>query len=259
MDLQFFLSKLKGKDVFKAILYILCIISVVWLLYEKIQIFVQKPTMATLEMIESKDIPISFTLCKTFYNKEFDGNFNGHTLSNIENISVVYNNTKSDILDESNLAYEFLSYLDAPMMCKEFDLANIEKNWIKIVRDSNNWDNNLHLYIHQHGMFYMQEFKLKYPSNLFKLSPSDKTNEFAKVLAESYDIQDDPHFPCSIEIHQDCVNREIIRIFDSSIGCTYPIQRFEFFYIKSNKLSFKSASGHCNTISKFPFLGNYSE
>ena len=108
------------------------------------------------------------------------------------------------------------------MLCKEFDLANIDKDWIKLVRKSNNDDNNLHLYIHQPGMFFMQEFKLKYPSSLFKKSVSEKN----KVLFESYDILNDPQFPCSSEIHQECVNREIIKIFNSTFGCTFPIQRY---------------------------------
>ena len=220
------MSKLKRKDVFNAILYLFCIGSVVWLLHEKIQIFVQRPTTAALEIIDSKYIPISFTLCKVFYNRKFDGKFIGHTLTNIENISVVYNNTKLELLDKSDLAFEFVSYLDYPMMCKEFDLANIEMDWIKIVRDSNNWDNNVHLYLHPPGMFYMNEFKLKYSSRLFRISNTDDTNKNAKVLVESYNILDDPNFPCSTEIHQECVNGEIIRIFNSSYGCTYPIQRY---------------------------------
>ena len=225
MDLHFFISKLERKGVFNALLYILCIGFVVWLLYEKIQIFLQSPTTASLEMITSKDMPISFTLCKIFYHGKFNGKFNSHTLENIENVSIVYDNKEFEILDKDDLAFEFVSYLDYPMMCKEFNLDNIEKNLVKLVRDTNNEDNNLHLYIHQPGMFYMQEFKLKYPSNLFRTGRYDETNKNAKVLIESYDISDDPHFPCSSEIHQQCVNREIIRIFNSSFGCTYPIQR----------------------------------
>ena len=228
MDLQFFFSKLKRKNVFNAILYLFCIGSVVWLLYEKIQIFVQNPTTSTLEMIDSKDIPISFTLCKMIYSSRYDGSFSRHTLTSIKNVSIVYNNTEIDFLDKKHVTFEFVSYLDYPMMCKEFDLANIEKHWIQFVRyfkSRSEQNRNLHLYIHQPGMFYLQEFRIKYPSKLFKLNPNDKTNENAKVRFESYDISDDPHFPCSSEIHQQCVNREIIRIFNSSFGCTYPIQR----------------------------------
>ena len=209
---------------FNITLHMFCIGSVIWLLYEKIQIFVQRPTTASLEMIDSKDIPISFTLCKFIYGSRFNGMFSSHNLTNTENISLAYDSKQFDILQKKALSFEFVSYLDYPMMCKEFDLANIEKDWIKLVRDSNNEDNNLHLYIHQPGMFYMQEFRLKYPSRLFKTRRYDDTNENAKVLVQSYDISDDPHFPCSSEIHQQCVNREIITMFNTSFGCTYPIQ-----------------------------------
>ena len=224
MDLQFFFSKLRIKDVFIAILYLLCIGSVVWLLYGKIQIFVQNPTTATLEMIDSKDTPISFTLCKMIYGSRFDGSFSRHTLKSIKNVSIVFENKEFDMLDKKHLTFKFVSYLDDPMICTELNLANIDKDSMKLVRDSNNGDNNLHLYIHQPGLFYMQEFKLKYPSRIFKISETDETNENVKVLAESYDIQNDPHLPCSLEIHQQCVNREIIRIFNTSFGCTYPLQ-----------------------------------
>ena len=224
MDLQFLISNLNRKVVFNAILYLFCIGSVVCLLYEKIQIFVKKPTTVSLELTDSKDIPISFTLCKFIYGIKFDGMFTDHTISRIKNITVVYKNTKLELLDKKDLAFEFVSYLDYPMMCKEFDLANIDKDRIKFVRDALNEDNNLHLYIHQPGMFYIQEFKLKYPNRFFRTNNVDDTNENAKVLVESYDISDDPHFPCSSEIHQECVKREIIRIFNSTYGCTYPLQ-----------------------------------
>ena len=233
LDLQFIIAKLKRKELFNDILYILCIGSVVWLSYEKVKIFVQRPTTASLEMIDSKDIPISFTLCKFIYGSRFDGMFSSHNLTNTENISLAYDSKQFDILQKKALSFEFVSYLDYPMMCKEFDLANIEKHWIQFVRyfkSRSEQNRNLHLYIHQPGMFYLQEFRIKYPSKLFKLNPNDKTNENAKVRFESYDISDDPHFPCSSEIHQDCVNREIIRISNSSYGCTYPIQRYNFFY-----------------------------
>ena len=91
-------------------LHMLCICSVAWLLTEKIQIFVERPTTASLEMIDSKNIPVSFTLCEFLYNSKFDGKFNDHTLTNIENISVVYNNTKLELLDESDLEFDFISF-----------------------------------------------------------------------------------------------------------------------------------------------------
>ena len=218
---------------FNTIIFLLCVGSVVWLLNEKIQIFVQKPTTATLEMIDSKDIPISFTLCKVMYGSKFDGNISRHTLTSIENVSIVYDNKAFDMLNKKHLTFEFVSYLDDPMMCKAFDLANIDKDRIIFVRDALNEDNNLHLYIHQSGMFYMQEFKLKYPNRFFRTELVDVSNENAKVLIESYDVSDDPNFSCSSEIHQQCVNREIIRIFNTSFGCSYPVQRFVYSFIIS--------------------------
>ncbi len=232
MDLQFFMSKLQRKEVLNAFLYLLCVGSVVWLLYEKIQIFVQKPTTASLQTIDSKDITISFTLCKIIYHSKFDGKFNDHNLTDLKNISIVHNNTNFEILDKRGQVFDFVSYMGKPMMCKEFDLANTEKNWIQFVRSSDVWNEqnkNLHLYIHPPGMFYNQEFRIKYPSKLFRLNPNDETNENARVLIESYDISDDPHLTCSSEIHQECVIREIIRMFKSSFGCTYPIQRYDIF------------------------------
>ena len=77
-----------------------CIGSVVWLLYEKIQIFVERPTTASLKMIDSKDMPIAFTLCKVFYNRKFDGKFNDHNLTNVENILKVYDNKEFHIRQE---------------------------------------------------------------------------------------------------------------------------------------------------------------
>ena len=84
---------------------------------------------------------------------------------------------------------------------------------------------NFHLYIHQPGMFYLQEFGLKFPSEIFGLRLKDDSNDNAKIQILSYDISMDPHLACSTKNYHECINKQIISTFNDTIGCTYPIQR----------------------------------
>ena len=187
--------------------------------------YVLEPTTASME-INDKNIPISFTLCKIFYDK-FDGKFSDHTHTSLKYFSIFYNKTKTELMDDTGFEFEFFSYFKDPMMCKEYDLSEFDKNLVKLSRDPS--DNNLHLYIHPTGMFHHEEFKVKYPSRLFRTRGSDTTNINTYVLSESYDISKDPHWTCSAEIHQDCTHKQIISMFNASLGCTYPIQRYVCF------------------------------
>ena len=192
------------------------------------------PTTASLDLVGSKEIPIVFTLCKTIYSGTFDGNFSSHSNPSMKNIVLFFNKTETEIMDGNEMKFDFVTYVDSPLMCKDLDFSQIEKNWIRLTREyqkmSVDANKDLHLYIYQPGMFYLwNEFGIKYPSNKFVLYVNDDTNENAKVDIESYDISNDPHLSCSSISHKDCTNKEIIMQYNSTFGCTFPIQRYDCF------------------------------
>ena len=193
------------------------------------------PTTASLSLVGSKDVPIVFTLCKTIYSGTFDGNFSRHSNPSLKNILLVFNKTETEIMNGNGIKFDFVTYVDLPLMCKDLDFSQREKNSIQIVREyqerSSEANENLHLYIYQPGMFYLwNEFGIKYPSNKFALDVGDDTNEHAKVDIESYDISNDPHLSCSSISHKDCTNKEIVMQYNSTFGCTFPIQRYDYFF-----------------------------
>ena len=128
-----------------------------------------------------------------------------------------------------NLTFDRVSYIENPLMCKEFIMPEHEKSQIRVIREytyGKGRDNkNLHLYIHQPGMFYFQEFTLKYPSEAFFHKAQDDKNRNSKIQMTSYDLSLDPHMSCSPIPYQECISKDIVMRFNSSIGCTYPIQR----------------------------------
>ena len=226
MEFNLLSAKLKHKKTYEAILYFCCISAVAWQLYQKIEIFLQQPTTASLKLVESKDLPVSFTLCKFINGLEFDGNFNKHTESSLKNITIVHNNTEIEILGNKNFTFEFISMTVNPLMCKEIDFSGLDKNSIRLVREFG-WeiDSNLHLYVHQPGMFHFNEFGIKYQSEKFNYDTKDDTSQNVKIKIESYDISNDPHLTCSSIPHLNCTNKEIIKLYNSTCGCTFPIQR----------------------------------
>ena len=159
----------------------------------------------------------------------FDGNFSAHTHTSIKNISVLHGDSKVNLLLDGNLSFERVSYIEDPLMCKEFIMPEHEKSLIRVIREytyGEGRDNkNLQLYIHQPGLFYLQEFTLKYPSEAFIHKTHDDKNRNSKIQMTSYDLSLDPHMSCSPILYQECISKDIVMRFNSSIGCTYPIQR----------------------------------
>ena len=155
---------------------------------------------------------------------EFDGNFSAHTHTSINNISILHEESQMDLLLDGHLTFERVSYINNPLLCKEFIMPETEKSLIRIERNGLGDENkNLHLFIHQPGMFYLQEFTVNYPSRYFKFKNGNDGN--SKIQMTTFELSEDPHISCSPILYQECISKEIVRRFNATMGCTYPIQR----------------------------------
>ena len=214
-------------------LYIALIGLVIWQLKIDIEIITSSPTTASKKLVETNQLPIAFTFCKMFYLKSFDGNFSSQTHSSLKNISIFNKDSVHNLFMGGEMAYDFVSHIDQQMMCKEFDITDILKEKVDLFREYMGKDSkqnkNFHLYIHQPGMFYRNELGLKYPSRQFTVGEIyfNDFNPQANIQIQTYDLSLDPHIPCSTIIYQECITKEIILKFNASLGCTYPIQRYE--------------------------------
>ncbi len=238
LDMKILLKILAKKELWIRSLYLVCFGCVIWQLNNSLNIFIMKPTTASIELVNSREYPISLTFCKIVFNIHyFDGNFSRHTVGSLKSLFYVDGDHKVDVLTDKMLSYDFLYYLDYPYLCKEIEMPLVSKDKIVLVRqldvneDENN--NNLHLFIHPPGALYLKEFGFKYPSSSFKLNNGlDNLNDNTKILTESYDIRNDPQMACSDRSFQECVNKEIIKEYNLQFGCTFPIKRYFFHLIK---------------------------
>ena len=209
-------------------LYIALIGLVIWQLWSYVGIITSSPTTAAKKLVESNQVPLAFTFCKMFYGQHFDGNFSSQTHSSLKNISIFNKDSIQNLLMGGKVTYGFVSHIDKQMMCKEFDMTVIAKERVELLREEvldPDQNKNFHLYIHQPGMFYRNELRLKYPNSKFSLRWKDVNYHRAKIQVKTYDLTMDPHIPCSKDIYQECITKEIILKFNASFGCTYPIQR----------------------------------
>ena len=207
-------------------LYIACIGLVIFQLWSYVVIITSKPTTASKKFVETNQLPLAFTFCKMIYNQHFDGNFTSQTHTSLKNISVFNKVSVHNLLVGGELTYDFVSYIENQLICKEVVMTDIPKEKVKLFREDVIDANNFHLYIHQPGMFYRNELGLKYPSSKFAIRKyDDDYNPDAKIQIQTYDLSLDPNIPCSKILYQDCISKEIIHKFNASFGCTYPIQR----------------------------------
>ena len=85
------------------------------------------PTTAPVKIITSNEIPLAFSFCKFLYAMNFDGNFSTHTHTSIKNISVLHGDSEVNLLLDGNLSFERVSYINDPLMCKEFIMPEHER------------------------------------------------------------------------------------------------------------------------------------
>ena len=230
LDLKVLLLKFVKKKILLSILYLACLSCVIWQLCNSLNIFIMKPTTAAIELVNSREYPISLTFCKMIHNlHNFDGNFSRYTVGNVKSVSYETGDNKVDVLTSSALISDFIFYLDDPYLCKEVKMPPVTKDKLIVIRqvdliqEENN--KNLHLFIHYPGVLYLKEFGFKYPNTKFRINSGNDDNENAKIITESYDITNDPEIPCSDIPYQDCVDKEIIKEFKNLFGCTYPLKR----------------------------------
>lgn len=211
------------------ILYIACCGLVIWQLWGYKDIINSNPTTMSQKLVETNHLPLAFTFCKMFYDKSFDGNFSSATHKDLKTISISNNDSIYELHSGGDITYDFVSYIENKMMCKEFDLTDMPKEKVELIRDgykcNTNQNKNFYLYIHHPGMFYKNEFVLNYPHRFFCLGIYDEYNPEAMIKMKKFDFTMDPHFPCLEVPYDDCINKAIIMNFNASFGCTYPIQR----------------------------------
>ena len=200
---------------------------VIWQIYNCVHIFLDQPTTAAMELVNSQNTPIAFTFCKTIYGPKFDGNFSSQVHKSIKSMIVHLKELEIELVEEE-FSYEYISFIDKQLMCKEFVMPSHQINRVKLKRSKG--DKNLFLYIHQPGMFYREELWLAYPNELFIVKgDANEENGNAKIQRTSYDITTNPHMPCTAASYDKCIRKEVIQIYNKTMGCTYPIQRYLFY------------------------------
>jgi hypothetical protein len=177
-----------------------------------------------MKLVNSLNTPLAFTFCKSFYGRKFSGNFSSQIHKSIKSLLVQLKESEIELLEEKEFSYEFISHIEIQLMCKEFVLPNNKIRRIKLRRTAE--DNNLFLYIHQPGMLYSEELWVDYPNSLFKVEVDKlNKNDNARIQRISYDITTNPHMPCTADSYDKCIRKEVIQIYNITLGCTYPIQR----------------------------------
>ena len=198
---------------------------VMWQIYNCLHIFLDQPTTASMELVNSQITPLAFTFCKTMYRSKFKGDFSSQMHRSIKSILVHLKESEIELLEEKEFSYEFVSYIEKQLMCKEFIMPSHQINRIQLKRSTG--DNNLFLYIHQPGMFYSEELWVDYPNTQFRvIGEVYEENKNVRIQRTSYDITTNPHMPCTVSSYDKCIRKEVIQIYNNTLGCTYPIQRY---------------------------------
>jgi hypothetical protein len=75
-------------------------------------------------------------------------------------------------------------------------------------------------------LMFQEELWLDYPNELFIVKgDANEENGNAKIQRTSYDITTNPHMPCTAVSYDKCIRKEVIQIYNKTLGCTFPIQR----------------------------------
>ena len=207
---------------------IFCFGCVIWqasICYEK---YASNPTGAQVVLTNTQQVGLSFTFCKIIYRlqENHNGRLFSENIEHLKELSIVTNNGSYDLLKDiqSPLTYEFVSSVPENYLCKEFPFPRENINRVKIVHES--WwrdkkSKNFHIFIHPTGMFLQTEMVVKYSNKIFHKDFDGKV----EIKMESYDLANSPEIVCGGENYHQCIIENIIKEYNKTMRCTYPIQR----------------------------------
>ena len=220
---------LQKKQILKLILkvgiYGFCYGCVIWQSNVCLEKYLSKPTGASLDIIDTQDVPLSFTFCEVVYNlnQNSDGRLFKQNIKHLKEIKLETKNSKLFLkLENETVNFNFIIQLPEPYLCREFKLPQLKIESIEVKHDAIDLNKNFHLFIHPGNMIAAKEFIIQYPNNIFH----QFNDGYAKLKIESYDLSASPDVPCAADINYDeCKFSKILEEYNKTMGCAYPIKR----------------------------------
>ena len=206
------------------VIYGVCSGCVTWQAMVCFQEYLSMPTGATLDLVDTQDVSLSFSFCTVVYN--YNQNSNGRLFKQkIGQLKEIKFRTETETIylkqqNESKM-YEFIVSMPEFYLCKEFPLPNTRITDVIITHDAQDRNNNFHLFIHPTNMINSHEFVIQYPNKFFH-----KYFDGITILnIESYDLTASPEIVCADTDYHSCKMEKIIQEYNRTLGCAYPIQR----------------------------------
>ena len=204
----------------------LCYNCIAWQATECFNKYLSMPMEASLEIVNTEHIAISFTFCKVVYNLRHNskGEYYNEEIEQLKEIKLMMNN-ETLLLKSMNgsATFDFVVLMPEPYLCKEFALPKKKISSIKVNHDAVFRNRNFHLFIHPANMIMIQEFVVQYPNSLFHSHNDGITN----LKIESYDLTESRKIKCGAEVNfHNCKILKILEEFNRTMGCAYPIQKY---------------------------------
>ena len=216
------------KKIINVSLITFCYGCVIWQAIVCYERYASKPTGAQLILTNNKEVSLSFTFCTIIHNlaQNSNGKLFNESIKYLKEFHILTSkNVSVNLLSSynSSLNYEFVASIPEPYLCKEFPLPRQNIYQVKVAHEAGNggYDKNFHLFIHPTGMFLQTEMVVQYSNKIFHHAFDGK----AELKMESYDLTNSQEISCGGENYHQCKLENIIKEFNNTIGCSYPIQR----------------------------------
>ena len=213
------------KKITTIIVSVICYGCVIWQALSCYHKYVTKPSGASFDIINTKDVGISLSFCKVVdnLNRNYNGTMLKETIEPLVELNIKLENGTLYLKNNNETAeFEFITSMPEPYLCKEFKLPKKEILFIEIYHnayDSRNF--NFHLFIHPTNMIYKQEFVIQYPNTIFH-KPNDG---ISNLRIESYDLTTNPVVTCGNSDYHECKSDRIVSEYNKTLGCTYPLKK----------------------------------
>lgn len=198
-----------------------CVLWQAWICSSK---YTELPTGAAVDVINTKDVSISFTFCMIVYNlmQNSNGRLFDTEISQLVSITAFTKEIPLHLVKEGQkLNYDYIALIPEQYICKEFPLPKTEIEKIEITHEAFLENSNFHLFIHQTGMFLNPEMVVQYSNKIFHKSFDGNV----QLQLESYDLKDSTKISCrDVDLHS-CKMERIILEYNKTIGCSFPVQR----------------------------------
>ena len=192
-----------------------------------------KPVGAAISLIDSKQVPLSVSICKLIGILDHSADINpvDVPIELIDHIIVSGPYMSLDLFN--NGTYDTMVLLDKVFLCKEFLIpVDVKVNKIQIIhrfalneygQEEKGNGKQMKIYVHMQGSFLLNQFVEQIDKEILTQNNSPFTEIFMKM--ENFDLSQGVECMNGDWAYDECIFKDALQFLNRTVGCALTLRR----------------------------------